>query len=371
MYIWQLSSWPQFRWDEKRLAEPLAIARHQQGLLLGRMQALGFKLREEASLKTLTEDALKTSEIEGENLDRTQVRSSIARRLGMDIAGLRPTEHHVDGLVEMLLDATQNSDQPLTRERLFAWHAALFPTSRSGMRPITVGAWRDDKKGPMQVVSAGRKGREVVHFTAPPADRVEAEMTRFLTWFNGENSLDPVLKSALAHLWFVTIHPFEDGNGRISRALADLVLARAEKSPQRFYSMSSQIRYERDAYYGGLEKTQKGDLDITERLLWFVDCFTRAVISAQTMLADIIAKARFWEMHSGEPLNERQIKVLNRLLDGFEGGMTTSKWAHIARCSQDTAYRDILELVDRRILKKNHSRGRSTSYSLATFEDRQ
>jgi Fic family protein len=364
MHIWEFPSWPQFDWNEKRLVQYLAAARHAQGLLLGRMEALGFQLREEASLKTLTEDVLKSSEIEGEKLDPAQVRSSIARRLGMDVAGLVPADRHVEGIVEMMLDATRNFDQPLTKERLFAWHASLFPTGRSGMTRIIVGAWRDDKSGPMEVVS-GPVGKERVHFTAPPADRLDAEVSAFLDWFNGDGQLDPVLKAGVAHLWFVTIHPFDDGNGRIARAVADMALTRAEKSRQRFYSMSSQIRQERNAYYESLEHTQMGPLDITDWLEWFLGCFSRAIGNAQEMLASVIAKARFWEKHATQPLNERQVKVLNRLLDGFEGNMTTSKWASIARCSQDTAHRDILELIERSILKKNPSRGRSTSYSLA------
>jgi Fic family protein len=369
MYIWEQPDWPHFGWNDRRLAGPLAAARHQEGLLLGRMETLGFRLREEASLKALTEDVLKSSEIEGEKLDPAQVRSSIARRLGLDVAGLVPAERRVEGVVEMVLDATQKFEQPLTKERLFGWHAALFPTGRSGMTKITVGGWRDDKTGPMEVVS-GPVGKERVHFITPPALRLDAEIDRFLEWFNGENHLDPVLKAGEAHLLFVTIHPFDDGNGRVARAVADMALARAENTRQRFYSMSSQIRQERNAYYDILEHTQKGALDITDWLEWFLGCFTRAVGSAQDMLGSVIAKARFWERHAAKPFNERQIKVLNRLLDGFEGNMTTSKWASIARCSQDTAHRDIVELVERGVLTKNASGGRSTSYSLVQDVDR-
>ncbi len=363
MYVWELPDWPAFAWNHGRLVEILAAARHRQGLLLGRMQALGFRLQEEASLKALTEDVLKSSEIEGETLDAAQVRSSIARRLGLDVAGLVPAERQVEGIVEMMLDATQKFDRPLTRERLFAWHAALFPTDRSGMTRIAVGGRRNDRTGPMEVIS-GPVGKERVHFTAPPASRLDSEIDRFLAWFNGENRLDPVLKAGEAHLWFVTIHPFDDGNGRIARAVADMALARAENTRQRFYSMSSQIRQARNAYYDSLEQTQNGTLDITDWLEWFLGCFTRAVTSAQDMLGGVIAKAGFWEKHAAKPLNERQIKVLNRLLDGFEGNMTTSRWAAISRCSQDTAHRDIVELVERGLLKKNRSGGRSTSYSL-------
>jgi Fic family protein len=329
------------------------------------MQALGFQLRAEATLTTLTEDVVKTSEIEGEKLDPGQVRSSIARRLGMDVAGLVPADRDVEGVVEMMLDATQHFDRPLTKQRLSDWHAALFPTGRSGMRWIVVGAWRDDREGPMQVVS-GPVRREKVHFVAPPADRLDAEIAAFLDWFNREPiSSDPVLASGLAHLWFVTIHPFADGNGRIARAVADMALARSEKSPQRFYSMSSQIRQDRKDYYSILERTQKGTLDVTEWLEWFVSCFDRAIESAQEMLENTLRKARFWEAHAGQELSERQRKIINRLLDGYEGKLTTAKWAALGKCSQDTAYRDILDLVARGILEKGPAGGRSTSYSLA------
>jgi Fic family protein len=342
----------------------LALARHRQGLLLGRMQALGFQLQAEATLTTLTEDVVKTSEIEGERLDPRQVRSSIARRLGMDVAGLMPADRNVDGVVEMMLDATQNFDRRLTKQRLFDWHAALFPTGRSGMRRIVVGAWRDDREGPMQVVS-GPVGREKVHFVAPPADRLDREVAPFLDWFNRAPASDPVLVSGLAHLWFVTIHPFADGNGRIARAAADMALARSEGSAQRFYSMSSRIRLERNDYYDVLERVQKGTLDVTEWLEWFVNCFDHAVESAQQILETTLRKARFWEAHASQGLSERQRRLVNRLLDGFEGKLTTGKWAALGKCSQDTAYRDILDLVARGILEKGPGSGRSTSYVLA------
>lgn len=364
MYVWALPQWPKLTWDEGRVAKPLALARHRQGLLLGRMQALGFQLRAEATLTTLTEDVLKTSEIEGERLDARQVRSSIARRLGMDVAGLVPADRDVEGLVEMMLDATQNFDRRLTKQRLFDWHAALFPTGRSGMRRIVVGAWRDDREGPMQVVS-GPVAREKVHFVAPPADRLDLEVAAFLDWFNRDPATDPVLVSGLAHLWFVTIHPFADGNGRVARAVADMALARSERSAQRFYSMSSQIRLERDDYYDVLERTQKATLDVTEWLEWFSNCFGRAVESAQKMLETTLRKARFWEAHAGQNMSERQRRIINRLLDGFEGKVTTGKWAALGKCSQDTAYRDILDLVARGILEKGPGSGRSTSYVLA------
>ena len=364
MYIWQRHSWPEFRWDREQLAEPLADLRHRQGLLLGRMQALGFRLREEATLQTLTQDVLKSSEIEGEKLDPDQVRSSIARRLGIDIGGLTPADRAVEGVVEMMLDATRHYERRLTRERLFGWHAALFPTGRSGMAQIRVGAWRDESKEPMQVIS-GPLGRERIHYEAPPARRVQKEMKRFLAWFEESPASDPILKAALAHLWFVTIHPFEDGNGRIARAIADMELARSEGSPQRFYSMSAQIRQERKAYYEILEATQKGDLDITRWLEWFLACLGRAFDRAETILASVLGKARFWDRFARTELNPRQRSMINRLLDGVEGKMTTSKWAKLEKCSQDTALRDILALVERGILVRNPEGGRSTSYTLA------
>ena len=364
MYIHQLPDWTRFHWSWERVAEFLASVRHRQGRLIGHMNALGFTVQQEASLQTLTADVLKSGEIEGEKLDAGQVRSSIARRLGMDIGALKPADRNVEGVAEMMLDATRHYDQPLTTERLFAWHASLFPTGRSGMTKIGTGAWRADGTGPMQVVS-GPVGNERVHFEAPKADRLEAEMRGFLDWFETDSSIDPVLKAALAHLWFVTIHPFDDGNGRIARAIADMALARSENSPQRFYSMSAQIRQERNAYYGILEETQTGGMDITPWMEWFLGCLGRAIDGAQTTLSAILAKARFWEHAQGVPLNDRQRLVLNWLLDGFEGKLTTSKYAQLAKCSQDTALRDILPLVERGILVRNPEGGRSTSYALA------
>jgi Fic family protein len=363
MQIWERDTWPNLTWQDAHVATCLAEVRHTQGRLIGRMEALGFKLREEAVLQTLTQDVVKTSEIEGEQLDATQVRSSLARRLGIDIGALPPTDRNVEGIVEVMLDATRNYDAPLTAERLFGWHAALFPTGRSGMTLIRVGDWRDDSTGPVQVVS-GPYGRERVHYTAPPASRVAAEMEAFLAWFNAPISSDPVIKAALAHLWFVTIHPFEDGNGRIGRAIADLALARSEGSSQRFYSMSAQIRTERSVYYDQLEQTQKGETDVTEWVLWFLACLDRAIRGADSVLAAVVAKAQFWERAAPMPLNERQIKVLNRLLDGFEGKMTTSKWATIAKCSQDSASRDIAALIELGLMRKGEAGGRSTSYKL-------
>jgi Fic family protein len=362
-YIHQLPEWPKFNWEHDTIAAPLAAVRHKQGRLLGRMEGLGFLLRQQAELETLTLDVIKTSEIEGENLNAEQVRSSIARRLGLDIAGAVPTDRNVEGVVEMMLDATQNFDKPLSAERLFGWHAALFPTGRSGMNRITVGAWRDDAKGPMQVVS-GPMGRESVHYEAPPAHLLNAEMAKFIEWANQLDGIDPVLKSAIAHLWFVTIHPFDDGNGRIARAIADWILARAEQSSQRFYSMSAQIRLERNAYYDVLERTQKETLDITAWLQWFISCLDRALDGTEATLAAVLHKARFWETHTDATINVRQRLILNKLLDGFEGKLTSSKWAKLTKCSQDTAYRDIQDLIEQGILVKDLAGGRSTSYSL-------
>ena len=368
-YIHNLTDWPEFRWNRERLTELLASVSRQQGRLIGHMEALGFQLRQEAILQTLTSDVVKTSEIEGEKLNAEQVRSSIARRLGMDIAGLEPADRSVEGIVvegivEMTLDATRNYEQPLTGERLFGWHAALFPTGRSGMAKITVGAWRDDHAGPMQVVS-GPLGREKVHYEAPVASRLDKEMSAFLDFFNRKDTMDPLLKAALVHLWFVTIHPFDDGNGRAARAIADMQLARSEGSSQRFYSMSLQIRDERKAYYDALEQTQHGTMDITVWMEWFLACLGRAIARAQDTLGGVLAKARFWETLRSTALNERQRAILNRLLDGFEGNLTTVKWAKLAKCSHDTALRDIQDLLARGILVQNPSGGRSTSYSLA------
>jgi len=365
MYIHELKDWPRFHWSADKLAELLASVRHRQGRLIGHMEALGFDLRQEAVLQTVTADVLKSSEIEGEKLDAGQVRSSIARRLGMDIGALKPADRHVEGVVEMMLDATRHYDKLLTAERLFGWHASLFPTGRSGMTKIKTGAWRDDGTGPMQVVS-GAVGKERVHFEAPKADRVDAEMHAFLKWFEGGSKIDAVLKAAEAHLWFVTIHPFDDGNGRIARAIADMALARSEHSPQRFYSMSAQIRQERNDYYDILKQTQKGTLDITPWMEWFLSCLGRAIDGAQETLSAVLNKAKFWERLKDVQVNGRQRLVINRLLDGFEGKLTTSKYAALAKCSQDTAHRDILALVDHGVLRQNPEGGRSTSYSLAS-----
>lgn len=364
VYIYQLPDWPNFTWDDKEIAPVLGEVRHQQGRLLGRMESIGFNLQAEANLHTLTLDVLKSSEIEGEILNPDQVRSSIARRLGMEIAGLIPADRDVEGVVEMMLDATQKYDAVLSRERLFAWHAAMFPTGRSGMHKIVVGQYRDNPPAdPMQVVS-GPVGRETVHFQAPDSYTLQVEMNRFLDWFNNEEKTDPVIKAAIAHLWFVTIHPFDDGNGRIARAITDMQLSRADRSAQRFYSMSSQIRVERKEYYDILENTQKDSLDITGWLKWFLNCLGRALNGTEETLAVVLRKARFWEHHSSTALNDRQKLMLNKLLDGFEGKLTSSKWAKIAKTSQDTAGRDINDLVEKGVLIKEAGGGRSTSYVL-------
>jgi len=386
-YIHQLNVWPKFIWDHKKITALLGPVRNRQGRFVGRVEAMGFSLRTEALLKTLTLDVVKSSEIEGEVLNADKVRSSIARRLGLDIAGMVPSDRDVDGVVEMMLDATQNFEKTLTQKRLFGWQASLFPTGYSGMHKIVTGDWRDDNHGPMQVVS-GPIGRARVHFEAPEAARLEKEMKIFLSWFNGSTQrvqnhklltlkhttdIDPVLKAGIAHLWFVTLHPFEDGNGRIARAIMDMQLARADNSSQRFYSMSARILKERKAYYDVLEKTQKSTqqkdvsltgIDITVWLEWFLTCLDRSLDSSDRILADVFRKARFWESYPAGSLNERQRVILNRLFDGFEGKLTSTKWAQMAKCSQDTSLRDILELVEKGILIKASAGGRSTSYLL-------
>jgi len=362
-YIHLLKDWPAFHWEDGKILLPLSDVRHRQGRFLGKLEGLGFRLKEEATLETLTQDVIKSSEIEGEKLPADQVRSSIARRLGIEIAGEVTANRNVEGVVEMMLDATQQYDLVLSDERLFGWHAALFPTARSGMFKIQVGGWRNDAKGPMQVVS-GAIGREKVHFEAPEAGRLNVEMKKFLQWFNKTTAMDPVLKAAIAHLWFVTIHPFEDGNGRIARAISDMQLARADGSRQRFYSMSAQIQRERNLYYEILEKTQKGNLDITKWLLWFIACLDRSISLSAENLSGVTQKAKFWESHQGVALNERQQKMLNKLMDGFEGNLTSSKWAKMAKCSADTALRDIQDLMEKGMLEKEEGGGRSTSYKI-------
>lgn len=364
MYIYQRKNWAKFTWDSDTILPILADVRLRQGKLLGKMEALGFDLQSEAVLQTLTVEVVKSSEIEGENLDVDQVRSSIARRLGMDIAGLIPSDRNVDGVVDMVLDATLERDKHLDDERLFGWHAALFPTGHSGMNRIVVGDWRNNSKDdPMQVAS-GAMGRERVHFQAPDSNKVPQEIQQFLNWFNSDFEMDAMIKAGIAHLWFVTIHPFEDGNGRISRAIADLQLSRADDTSQRFYSMSSQIRQERNQYYSMLEKTQSGDLDVTEWLSWFLKCLARAIDASNVILGSVMRKAKLWTMPVSQTFNSRQRLMLNMLLDRFKGKLTSSKWAKIAKCSQDTATRDIQDLITKGILIKDQAGGRSTNYLL-------
>ena len=367
-YIHALPDWPRFRWDREALEQRLLAVHHSQGRLLGRMEAVGFTSRAEAFLGTITEDVLKSSEIEGEILDRDQVRSSVARHLGMEIGGAAKADRTVDGVVEMILDATHNYALPLTQERLFQWHRLLFPTTVHRLGSIRIGEWRDDAKGPMQVIS-GPYGRERVHFEAPAADRVEREMAVFLDWFNDEVSTDWVMKAGIAHLWFVTIHPFEDGNGRIARALTDMALAQDEREPRRFYSLSSQIMAEREAYYDILERTQKGDGDITAWLVWFLGCMNRAMESSERLLGTVLAKGEFWRRHADVSLSERQRKVLNRLLDvgteGFKGGLTTRKYTSLAGVSRATAFREIAQLLEWGMIRQNPGGGRSVSYDVA------
>lgn len=366
-YIWQQPDWPHWRYDAQRLNSQLAEVHRAQGHLLGRMHDLGFGSSDRATLSMSTEEVLNTSKIEGELLDPETVRSSVARHLGIDIGALAPNDRHVDGVVEMVLDATRNFGEPLTAERLFGWHAGLFPTGYNSLGKIRTGGWRDDASGPMQVVS-GPVGRRQVHYEAPPARLLETEMSDFMLWFNGQQELDPVVKSGLAHLWFVTIHPFDDGNGRVARAVCDMALARIEQSAQRFYSLSAQIQRERKDYYERLERTQKGSLDVTDWLEWFLSCLLRAMQGAEVALADVLAKARFWQHWAGTSLNDRQIKLINLLLDGFHGNLTTSKWATIAKCSPDTALRDITDLITRGVLMKSDAGGRSTHYELSSFD---
>jgi Fic family protein len=366
-YIYQKADWPQFTWRSDELLKLLSEVRNLQGRLIGRMETLGFDLRSEALLDTLTLDILKSTEIEGEFLSADSVRSSVARKLGMDIAGSKLTDRNVEGTVEMMLDATQNCFNPLTADRLFDWHAALFTTGRSGIHKITVADWRKDDAGPMQVVS-GALGKEKLHFEAPPSDQVPTEMNQFLEWYNTEDKLDLVLKAAAAHLWFVTVHPFDDGNGRITRALTDMLLARADNSNQRFYSMSAQILLQRKEYYTLLEKTQQGDLDITNWMLWFLTCLANALKSTSVTLKRVLSKTDFWNTHTNTQLNERQKKLLNMLLDGFEGKLSSSKWAKIAKCSKDSAIRDINDLIKKNILQKEAAGGRSTNYELVSLE---
>jgi len=363
MYIYQYKEWPNFNWDESLLLQKLGEVRNLQGKIIGKMESLGFEMRNKALLDNLSLDVIKSTEIEGEFLNPAQVRSSIARRLGINTEISLKPDRDVEGMVDMMMDAAHNCFNPLSIDRLFDWHAALFPTGRSGMRKIITGNWRDDSTGPMQVVS-GAVGNEKVHFQAPGAAIVSFEMERFIDWFNNEDKTDLVIKAAAAHIWFVTIHPFDDGNGRIARALTDMLLARSDKSTQRFYSMSAQIRIERKSYYGILEMAQKGNLNITDWIIWFLDCLMNALISTESILSGVLKKSEFWQMHSSSVFNERQRMMINKLFDGFEGNLTTSKWAKITKCSPDTALRDIQDLISKGVLRKKDAGGRSTNYEL-------
>ncbi len=364
MHIHEQPDWPHLHWRIEDLVDQLVNVRHRQGLLLGKVRELGFASRQEVALSTLTEEVVKTSEIEGEILNAELVRSSAARQLGLAVGGLDHNDRKVEGAVEMMLDATERHDQPLTVERLCWWQAALFPTGRSNMRRIEVGRWRQDATGPMQVVS-GPIGRERVHFEAPAAARIDREMAAFLDWFNSAANTDPIIKAGLAHLWFVTVHPFEDGNGRVARAIAEMSLARADGASQRFYSVSSQIRKKRRDYYNTLERTQRGSTDVTRWLAWFLHCVGAAIDSAETTFAAVTTKERFWSGIAEISVNDRQRRMINHLLDGFEGKLTTAKWAKITKCSHDTALRDINELISNGVLLRSKSGGRSTSYDLA------
>lgn len=363
MYIYQRSNWPNFTWDDSQLIQALAQVKYEQGQLLGKMNNLGFDIKEQATLQTLTADIVKSSEIEGETLNQEEVRSSVARHLGMDVAGLLPSDRHIDGFVEVLLDATQHYQKPLTEKRILTWHALLFPGSISRLQLINPGMLRRDSEGPMQVVS-GSYGREKIHFQAPPAKQLAQDIKQFIAWFNGKCDSDPLIRAAIAHLWFVTLHPFDDGNGRISRAIGDMALAQAEQSQYRFYSLSTHIRKSRKSYYDILEKTQKGPLNITPWLLWFLDCLQSAIRQSDALLKNTLNKAAFWKKHATTLLNERQVTMLNKLFDDFFGHLTTSKWAKINKCSQDTASRDIQQLVKLDILEKSNAGGRNTHYLL-------
>jgi Fic family protein len=362
-FIHQLPQWPEFEFDSEKILPLVGRVRNLQGQLSGKMEAIGFNLKNEAYLEALSLDIIKSSEIEGERLDLEQVRSSIARRLGMEVSGMIPADREVEGVVEMMMDATQNAKKKLTSDRLFGWHSAMFPSGRSGMYKIIVGNWRDDSTGPMQVVS-GPLGKEKVHFQAPDSKKIKREIQKFLTWFNSNSNFDPTIQAGIAHLWFVTIHPFEDGNGRITRAITDMILSRSETSSQRFYSMSSQIRLERKKYYEMLEKTQKGNLNITPWMEWFLECLERALISSDQIVNKVLQKHQFWVDNKEIQFNERQTLMLEKLLDGFTGKLNSTKWAKINKCSPDTALRDIQDLLTKNILEKEPGGGRSTSYIL-------
>jgi len=363
MYIYENQNWPDFKWENENILPLLSAVRYQQGTIVGKMGALGFELKNQANLEILTIDILKTTEIEGELLNQDQVRSSIARRLGLEISGLVSSDRQVDGVVDMMLDATRNYDKELNKDRLFSWHSSLFPGGYSGISKIITANWRDDSTGPMQVVS-GPIDKEKVHYQAPAAENIDQEMQLFFEWFNSIQDIDLVIKAGIAHIWFVTVHPFEDGNGRIARALTDMIMAQSDKQPHRFYSMSTQIRKERKKYYEILEKTQKGTLDITEWLEWFLHCLLNALEASETILGKVIFKHNFWLQHASKINNDRQRKVLNLLLDGFDGKLNTTKWARICKCSQDTSLRDIKDLINKQVLYQLPGGGRSTSYGL-------
>jgi Fic family protein len=360
IYIHQLKNWPNLNWNEQEFISLLNEVRVLQGKLIGKVELLGFELKDEANLETLIQDVLQTSEIEGEILNPELVRSSIATRLGLEYSGLEQSNRHIDGIVELMLDATQNDNKTLTNERLFGWHAALFPTGRSGMRKIEVANWRS---GAMQVVSGGM-GREIVHYEAPKSERLASEMKQFIDWYNCEQNLESLLKAAVAHLWFITIHPFDDGNGRIARAITDMQLSKSDGVNQRFYSMSTEINKQKKNYYTILEKTQKGDLDITEWIIWFFECLKNSILYSSTIVDKVVKKHHFWVKNAGKISNERQQIMLNKLMDNFEGNLNTSKWAKMAKTSPDTALRDITDLVNKGILIKANSGGRSTHYIL-------
>jgi Fic family protein len=364
IYIYQKQGWPNFTWKQESLLDLLSAVRNKQGRIMGRMEGFGFTDQSKAMLENLTTDIVKTSSIEGEILNANEVRSSIAKRLGIAINESVPAGRNVEGIVEIIVDACNQFDKPLTKERLCNWHAALFPLGKSGMHNITAGNWRKDDKGPVQVVS-GAMGKEKIHYEAPASELVENEMNRFIFWFNNEQTIDPVLKAGVAHFWFITIHPFDDGNGRIARVLADMQLARSDNSTLRFYSMSAQIREQRKGYYDMLEKSQQGTMDITAWIKWFLQCLLDALHATDDVLAIVMQKAKFWQQHKGSKLNTRQHKMLYKLWDGFEGKLNTSKWAKINNCSADTALRDIQTLIQMNILIKEEAGGRSTNYVLS------
>lgn len=363
MYIWQKEDWPYFRWERNGVNSKLSHIRYAQGCLAGKLSALGFNVSNSTMLEAMAEDVVASSEIEGISLNREEVRSSVARQLGLDMEGLPTASHYIEGIVEVMIDAVRNAEEPLTAMRLFDWHAALFPTGRSGAWKIIVGNWRQSKE-PMQVVS-GPMGKEVVHFQAPNANDVPRLMDSFLQWVNSAQAdIDPVIKAAVAHLWFVTIHPFEDGNGRITRTITDMLMTRADQLPHRFYSISSEILLARNEYYDILESTQNGSMDITDWLIWFLNIVEKAIHKTESKISIIIEKRYFWDGHEQTAINDRQRKLINRLLDGFEGKLTSGKWAKIAKCSSDTALRDIQDLIGKGILKKTDASGRNTHYEL-------